>query len=136
MQDFLEGIGLSSARKFLSILAAGVLGYIGVQLISVRAVLEDSILEIFANGLGWMSLGLALFALAYGFGARSQQPQGNREPCPYCRELIIRTATRCPRCTAGLRLEPCPKCKTRIWANADYCWSCQTEFEVEEAVKA
>jgi hypothetical protein len=57
-----------TATLVLSFVAAGLLAIAGFQLVSVQTVAEDfrSVDELFANGVGIMSFGLAALALAFG----------------------------------------------------------------------
>ena len=114
----------SSLRRLWALIGAILLILGGLHLVSIRAVLEDSIIQAMANGIGIVSLGLAGLTLAYGF---ADIRSGKLTSCPACKESILAAATRCPRCTT--ELDNCPECE-RIIREADMtCPYCEAELE-------
>lgn len=62
---------------------------------------------------------------------------GNRKPCPYCRELINKDAIICPHCRKSLMIinpqinityKKCSKCGSENQNNAKFCENCGEKF--------
>lgn len=61
--------------------------------------------------------------------------RGDRQPCPYCRELVHPAATRCPWCVGEIihtqrsaDTKKCPACAETIKLEAVTCRFCGTNF--------
>lgn len=121
-------------RRTLGIIGATILVLTGVYLVSVRAVLSDSILQILANGLGLISIGLACLTLAYGLSDLARTGPGYQR-CPECYEVISAQAFRCPRCMSpiGVELKDCPECLEPIQMLATTCEWCGSDL-IEKGV--
>jgi hypothetical protein len=124
---------MTTGRQIAAFLGAVILAFAGYQLVSVHAVLSDSILEYIANGMGWIAFGMAALSAAYGFGAPIK-PRGREfRDCPECAESIPAMAKRCPRCTSMLSVEPCPHCGATTLKTDLTCWSCGIQFNDDES---
>ena len=63
---------------------------------------------------------------------------GNRKPCPFCKELINKDAIICPHCRNELRsfnrpdksatLKKCPNCSEDNQSGAKFCENCGTKL--------
>lgn len=104
----------------------------GLQLVSIRALLENSIFEAMSFGLGLMSLGLAGLTLAYGFSGERVGSDYIR--CPSCRESIDKSALTCPHCGEHIRGDyvGCPECLEPIKRLATTCPHCGSDL-IEDA---
>lgn len=75
-------------------------------MLSIRSVSGDSVAEAFYQAFGIFSFGLAGLGLLIGFTpvTKDQEREHSREfkRCVECRELVWRTATRCPDCGTDL----------------------------------
>jgi hypothetical protein len=98
--DRAPGIGVITARRVFAALGVAIFVYSGLDLVSVRAVQTDSLLQILANGLGYIALGLAGLTASYGLSG--PRAGGAYAPCPVCIEVIDRRARKCPRCHTQL----------------------------------
>ena len=122
-----------SARLVLGIIGAVVLALAGVYLATVEAYLSDSILEIIAHGVGYISFGLAALTLAYALADRPRTGAAY-QLCPSCREPVAADAKRCPKCLLplGVPVKDCPECLEPINYFATRCPWCASDL-IEEA---
>jgi hypothetical protein len=131
--DAEESAGLKeplTARLALGLIGAIILTLAGWYLASVEAFLEDSLLEILAHGLGYMSFGLACLTLAYGISGQTRKGRDSRV-CPSCHEIVAAAAYRCPHCLLPLRIriKDCPECQEPINFRATRCPWCTSAID-------